>query len=133
MLVLATLTLGMTFPPLENLIAIIALMIIFASSFVAVGIAVASILNDVEAFQFIINLVIMPLFFLSNAIFPVESAPDWLQTIASFNPVTYGIDALRTLITGTGHLALETSIAISAFFLIIAVANAVYFFDRTGI
>ncbi|MFQ5406120.1 MAG: ABC transporter permease [Candidatus Micrarchaeia archaeon] len=133
MLVLATLVLDVPFPAIDTFASILAVMLVFASSFVAVGISIASILNDVEAFQFIINLVIMPLFFLSNAIFPVESAPKWLQAVTTLNPVTYGIDALRTLITGSGHLSLETSIGISIAFLVASGALAVYSFEKTSI
>ncbi|MFX7756138.1 ABC transporter permease, partial [Acinetobacter baumannii] len=39
----------------------------------------------------------MPLFFASNAIYPIDAMPSWLQTIAHANPLTYEIDALRTV------------------------------------
>jgi ABC-2 type transport system permease protein len=48
------------------------------------------------------QLLTMPLFFASNAIYPVSMMPGWLQAISHVNPLTYEVDALRTLMLSTG-------------------------------
>ena len=51
------------------------------------------------------NFLVMPLFFFSNALFPIEGLPKTLQIIVHFNPVTYGVDGLRgSLMSGRGYV-----------------------------
>jgi len=78
-------------------------MILTALLFTALGTAIASRLSDMQGFQLIMNFIIMPLFFLSGALFPITTSPKVLQTIAMFNPLSYGIDGIRGTLTGTAH------------------------------
>jgi ABC-2 type transport system permease protein len=53
----------------------------------------------------------MPLFFGSNALYPVHLMPGWLQALSTINPLSYEVDALRTLLIGTpGHLGLDVAV-----------------------
>jgi len=61
----------------------------------AIGIYFASRLKRTESFSFFLQLVLLPMVFLSGAFFPLNTAPSWMATLASFNPLAYGIDALR--------------------------------------
>ena len=65
----------------------------------AIGTAIASVLEDMQGFQLIMNFMIMPLFFFSNALFPLEGLPKTLQLIIRLNPLSYGIDGLRGALT----------------------------------
>jgi len=65
----------------------------------AIGTAIASVLEDVQGFQLIMNFLIMPLFFFSNALFPLEGLPPALRLIIRLNPLSYGIDGLRGALT----------------------------------
>ncbi|WP_243138040.1 ABC transporter permease [Heliorestis acidaminivorans] len=62
------------------------------------GIAIAGRMESLHGFQLISNFLTMPMFFLSGAIFPLHTAPDWLQWLMKINPLTYGVDALRNVI-----------------------------------
>lgn len=75
-------------------------LILIGICFTAFGTAVASRMQDMQAFPLIINFVIMPLFFLSGALFPLETSPRFLQLLAYANPLAYGVDGLRTALTG---------------------------------
>jgi ABC-2 type transport system permease protein len=75
-------------------------MVLIALVFTAFGTAIASRLEDMQAFQLIMNFVVMPVFFLSGSLFPLDSAPAALRWIAFFNPLTYGVDGLRAILTG---------------------------------
>ena len=65
----------------------------------SIGTAIASVLEDVQGFQLIMNFLIMPLFFFSNALFPLEGLPKALRLIIHLNPLSYGIDGLRGSLT----------------------------------
>ena len=75
---------------------------------------IACVVKTRERFMGIGQVLTMPLFFASNAIYPMELMPPWLRTIASFNPLTYLVDALRgeMVIGGTSHFALSLSFGI---------------------
>ncbi len=61
----------------------------------AFGIVLATFYDSYESFSVIMNFIIMPMFFLSGAMYPVKLLPDLLQIVAKLNPLTYGIDALK--------------------------------------
>lgn len=81
-------------------------MFLLALLFTSLGTAIASKLNDMQAFPIIINFIIMPLFFLSGALFPVNNLPGILADIIKINPLSYGVDALRHTLTGVGSFSL---------------------------
>ena len=75
--------------------------VISAACFASLSILVASLMKTRERFMGIGQLITMPLFFASNALYPVEAMPQWLQVISAVNPMSYMVDALRSLlITG---------------------------------
>jgi len=61
----------------------------------SIGTAIASVLEDMQGFQLIMNFLIMPLFFFSNALFPVDGLPQALKLLIRLNPLSYGVDGLR--------------------------------------
>src|SRR5690242_14111542 len=69
-----------------------AYMLLIALLFTAFGTAVASLLSDFQGFQLVMNFMVMPMFFLSGALFPLQSVPRVLKIIAAINPLTYGVD-----------------------------------------
>jgi ABC-2 type transport system permease protein len=71
----------------------------------AFGIAVASRMTSFESFQLIMNLVTMPMFFLSGALYPLRGLPPWLNFLAHVDPLTYGVDALRNAIYADNEAA----------------------------
>jgi ABC-2 type transport system permease protein len=70
-------------------------MFLTAFFFTALGTAIASKLTDMQAFPIIMNFLVMPLFFLSGSIFPLDTAPTALQVLGKLDPLSYGIDGLR--------------------------------------
>ena len=68
---------------------------LIALLFTALGITIASMLEDMQGFQLIINFLVMPIFFLSGALFPLQGAPRVIDIIASVDPLSYGVSGLR--------------------------------------
>jgi ABC-2 type transport system permease protein len=66
--------------------------------FTSISIAIASLLKTRERFMGIIGAITMPLFFASNALYPLEVMPGWVKVIANYNPLTYIISGLRNLL-----------------------------------
>jgi ABC-2 type transport system permease protein len=73
-------------------------MMLITFGVVCVGLTIASFLTSLESFGLIQTFVNLPLFFLSGALFPVTHIPDWLRWVFYVNPLTYGVDVLRTII-----------------------------------
>ena len=69
--------------------------------FTALGSGIGSVLSDMQGFQFIVGFLIMPLFFLSGAMFPLENLPKTLTILTSLDPLSYGVDGLRHSLNGT--------------------------------
>ncbi len=105
-------------------------MLLVATLFSSLGIMIASLLSDMQGFQLIMNFMVMPLFFLSGAIFPLQGAPDILQLIARFDPLSYGIDAMRALLINVTHFGLSLDIDILVFFAVLFLGLGSYFFSR---
>jgi ABC-2 type transport system permease protein len=87
-------------------------MILIALLFTALGTAIASILEDMQGFQLIMNFLVMPIFFLSGALFPLTGLPKAIQTVVSINPLSYGVDGLRGAVTGVFHFGLSADLLV---------------------
>jgi ABC-2 type transport system permease protein len=76
--------------------------IITAILFTSMGVAIASSMEDMQGFQLIVNFLVMPIFFLSGALFPLQGLPRAMEIVTRINPLTYGIDGMRgALINGS--------------------------------
>lgn len=94
-------------------------MFLIAILFTGLGTAIASFLEDMQGFQLIMNFLVMPIFFLSGALFPLEGLPKAIDIVAQFNPLSYGVDGLRGTLLGTFHFGASMDI------LILAIVSAV--------
>lgn len=80
--------------------------------FTALGTAIASVLEDMQGFQLIMSFLVMPLFFLSGALFPLTGVPRAIELLARVNPLAYGIDGLRWALIGQAHFSLALDFAV---------------------
>jgi ABC-2 type transport system permease protein len=64
----------------------------------SLGIVVASRMQSMQSFQMVMNFLVMPLYFLSGAMFPMASAPRWMKALMTVDPLTYGVDAIRNVV-----------------------------------
>lgn len=106
------------------------LMLLIAMLFTAFGTAIASRLEDMQAFQLIMNFIIMPLFFLSGALFPIDSLPSALTLVTKLNPLSYGVDGLRGALTGISHLGLHYDFLVLILLTFVVTVIGSYLFSK---
>ncbi len=87
-------------------------MFLIAILFTALGTAIASKLEDMQGFQLIMNFIIMPIFFLSGALFPLDGLPSSIRFVIKLNPLSYGVDGMRGVLTGVSNLGLAMDFAV---------------------
>ncbi|MGI5291298.1 ABC transporter permease [Nonomuraea polychroma] len=125
MLILAALLgVALTENPLRIAGALLVL-VLGAGFFSCLSMVIAGLALSRDRVMGIGQAITMPLFFASNALYPVELMPSWLQAINRVNPLGYQVDALRTLLLGTpGHLGLDLAVLIVALAAGVAAASA---------
>lgn len=108
-------------------------MFLIAVIFTAFGTAIASKLEDMQAFPLIMNFIIMPIFFLSGALFPLDSLPSILKTATKLNPLSYGVDGIRTSLNGVSHLGAITDLIVLSGLAFVMMAIGSYLFSKIEI
>jgi ABC-2 type transport system permease protein len=80
--------------------------------FSALGTAIGSTLQNIQGFGLIMNLLVMPIFFLSGALYPLNNLPQVLSIVTRLDPLTYGVDGLRTALIGISHFGLAVDLSV---------------------
>jgi ABC-2 type transport system permease protein len=81
-----------------SFLACIPIMFLIALGLVTIGLSLAARIESLEGFNLIMSFVVMPMFFLSGALFPIDTLPQWLRIFTYLDPLTYGVDALRFIL-----------------------------------
>ncbi|MDP9884275.1 ABC-2 type transport system permease protein [Sinomonas atrocyanea] len=84
--------------------AVIAIEFVMAAALTAFGVFVASRITRMEGFQMVMQLVLLPMIFLSGALFPLAGLPLWLDILTRLNPLTYAVAPLRSVVFGAQNL-----------------------------
>jgi ABC-2 type transport system permease protein len=131
--VVLLLSLLMGFRPFNLFLVPVAIILMFLSSllFTAMGTMIASNLDDMQGFQLIINFLVMPLFFLSGAIFPLNDGI--LSVIAKFDPLSYSIDSLRSVLSNINNFGLGLDILVLSIITFTFLGLGSYFFSKIQI
>jgi ABC-2 type transport system permease protein len=108
-------------------------MLLVALLFAALGAAIASLLDDMQGFQLIMNFLVMPLFFLSGALFPLDGLPAVLSGIVKFDPLSYGIDSFRILLANAGSFGLGLDFTVLIVVTAVFLGLGSYFFSKIQI
>ena len=108
-------------------------MALIAMVFGGLGTAIGSKLQDMQGFQLIMNFLVMPIFFLSGALFPLDHLPKVLGFITDLDPLSYGIDGLRGALIGRTHFGLLTDLAVLSALAVVLVSIGSYLFSQIEI
>ena len=133
LILILSLFIGFKILNLSGIILAILFMILIGIGFIGLGVALASILETMESFSLINQLIIFPTFLLSGAFFPVTNFPAWLRPIALIDPLTYGVDGLRASLIGFSQFPLILDLAILLIFGLSMVIFGSYLFRKTEV
>jgi ABC-2 type transport system permease protein len=114
-------------------------MMLLAFTMTSLGIVIASRMKQMESFSVVVQFVLMPMFFLSGALFPLTNVPGWLAFLSKIDPVSYGVDPLRQAVLsqmnlpppvssqlGLGITIFGTSLSVTAELLIVAALGLIF-------
>jgi ABC-2 type transport system permease protein len=105
-------------------------MVLIAVFCTAIGTVVGSILQDMQGFPLIMNFIVLPLFFFSSALFPLEGLPKPLQIGVRVNPLSYGVDGLRGALSRDFAFGVVTDAIVLGALAAVLLAIAAYLFSR---
>lgn len=99
------------------------IIILIAAVFAALATAIGSTIKEMQGFQMVMNFLVMPLFFLSGALYPLDGLPAALRVLTRLDPLTYGIDGVRGVLLGTSYFGVALDVlvlaAVGAVFLVL--------------
>ncbi|PYO91741.1 MAG: multidrug ABC transporter permease [Gemmatimonadetes bacterium] len=107
-------TLLVGFRPASVLAVVIAFLLIalIAVVFAALATAIGSSIKEMQGFQMVMNFLVMPLWFLSGALYPLSGLPAALAVLTRVDPLTYGIDGVRGTMTGVTHFGVSFDVLV---------------------
>ncbi len=115
---------------LVQLLAMIGAMSAASFTFSAIGVGIACRFSSTTVFPVVSNAVLLPMFFLSGGLYPLDNAPRWMQVAAHFDPVAYAVDLMRGAIMGHFFFPVTLSLGALALTSAIMVGAAVQVFNK---
>ena len=103
---------------------------LIAVVFAALGTAIGSVLEDMQGFQLIMNFLVLPIFFLSGALFPLEGLGKAMSVITRIDPLTYGVDGLRGALIRSWAFHPAVDVAVLAGLAVAFLSTGAYMFSR---
>jgi len=94
------------------------------------GLLISSFTDSMEGFNLIMSFIVLPIFLLSGALFPITGLPSWLQVAVYINPLTYGVDALRNIILNEAVLPLYVDVIVVAVFAMMMIMISALVFSK---
>ena len=105
-------------------------MALIASLFAALGTAIGSTIQNIQGFQLIMNFLVMPIFFLSGALYPLDNLPRVLGVVTAMDPLAYGVDGLRSTLIGGSHFGLPADGAVLVSVALVLLSVGSYLFSK---
>lgn len=118
------------FPSFGQLVMMLGVMLIVSLSQTAMGIALSARMSSSQGFMVLMNFIVLPIYFLSGAMFPLNKLPIWLSLLSQFDPLTYGVDLMRGILLGTFYYSIYRDIFIIMFFGLLMLYISVRQFQR---
>jgi ABC-2 type transport system permease protein len=103
---------------------------LIACLFAAMGTAIGSALENMQGFQLIMNFLVMPMFFLSGALYPINNQSKIFSTIVSLDPLAYGVDALRIILINRSFYGLTLDVTVLSIVALVFVGIGTKMFSR---
>lgn len=107
--------------------------LLIAVVFAALGTAIGSVIKDMQGFQLVMNFLVMPLFFLSGALFPLANLPILMSFVTRLDPLSYGVDGLRGVLTGNWHFGATVDLSVLSVMAAVFIGLGAYLFSKIEI
>src|SRR5271170_98883 len=104
--------------------------VMIAIVFAALGTAIGSVIKDMQGFQLVMNFLVLPIFFLSGALFPLANLPVVMAFITRLDPLTYGVDGLRGSLIGLWHFSAAFNLSVLAAIACVFIGLGAYAFSK---
>lgn len=109
---------------------LLAVVVLLALAVTALGVVLASRMRTFEGFGVISNFVVLPLYFLSGGPFPIEGLPPWMAALVRLNPITYGVDLMRIVLSQPASFSAPVDLAVLLLFGAATVGLSLLLFRR---
>jgi len=129
MVILISMAIGLKMSLLTFLLTL-PLMLLISLGLVGIGISIGSLMNNVEGFQLIMNFLVMPMWFLSGGLFPINNLPNFLKPIPFIDPLTYDVELLRYVIIGSSSIPIVIVLPVVIGFSISMIVLSAWLFNR---
>jgi len=96
-----------------TIVELVPLAAVLAFGLASFGVAIASMMKSLQGFQVVMNFLMMPMFFLSGALFPLTNLPGWMTVLTRLDPASYGIDPIRRVVLSNSGLAHVDSLGLT--------------------
>jgi ABC-2 type transport system permease protein len=104
--------------------------IMIAMVFAALGTAVGSVIQDMQGFQLVMNFMVLPIFFLSGALFPLANLPLVMKIITRLDPLAYGVDGLRGALINDWHFGPRVDVPLLLCIGLVFLSLGAYLFNK---
>ena len=108
-------------------------MLLIAIVFAAFGTAIGSGLQDMQGFQLVMNFLVLPIFFLSGALYRLDNLPKVLSVFTRVDPLSYGVDGLRGALTGVSQFGVVTNLTVLACIAVVLLVFGAWRFSKIEI
>jgi ABC-2 type transport system permease protein len=133
LILLLSLGLGVKITGLFGVLFAVIFILLVSMAFVSLGIAFASKMRDMQGFQIIMSFLIMPIWILSGAFFPLEGTPIWLYALSRIDPLTYGVDGLRASLVGIEGMPVLLNVSVLVAFSVAMIFLGAWLFSKTEV
>ncbi len=104
--------------------------VLIAVVFAALGTSIGSVLEDMQGFQLVMNFLVLPIFFLSGALYPLRNLPMALKFVTRIDPLSYGVDGLRGVLIGAWQFSFMLDAGLLCVLTALFLASGAYLFSR---
>lgn len=130
LMLIVLLIIGLEIVSLYGFLIALLFMLLTSFTFLGLGLIIASFLSKSETFHILMQVIMIPMFFLSGMFFPTNNLPMWLKIPSYLNPLTYGIDGLRGALLSASEQPILFDLGMLCVFCVLIVVSSVYIFNK---
>jgi len=129
-IIILVLTLPLTDMKIYGFFPALFLGFLLSISISSLGVCISIRMNSIEGFQLVVSVLMLPIVFLSGAVYPIDAIPDYIKVLAYLNPLTYAVDGSRYFLLGVSRFSILLDIFTLSILTIILLLTAIHLFER---